>query len=67
MSSAQTWTVIGGFFAILVAVVGLVLALVRAEITVLRVEMNTRFDSLERDLQRLYEHTFSRQGESPAA
>ena len=74
MSGAQTWTVIGGFLAILVAMSGLVLALVRAEITVLRErvdgirnELLARFDALERDLQRLYEHAFEREQGPPAA
>jgi hypothetical protein len=58
--------VIGGFLAILVAIVGLVLRLVRAEIAILREhidglrnELVTRFDGLERDVQRLYEHAFA--------
>lgn len=59
MSDPQTWTVIGGFLAILVAMCALVLAVVRAEIAVLA----ARLDSIDRDLQRLFEHVFAR-GES---
>jgi hypothetical protein len=63
VSSAQVWTVIGGFFAILDAMAGLVLAVVRAEIAVLREHVDGRLDGIERDLQRLYDHVFARQEE----
>jgi hypothetical protein len=73
MSGAQVWTVIGGFFAILTALVGLVLRVVRAEVAVLREQLDglrnellARFDALDRDVQRLYRHVFERQ-EPPAA
>lgn len=65
MSNAQSWTLIGGFLAILVAMVGLVLAAVRAEIGILRGELTglrgelvARLDALDRDVQRLYERFF---------
>lgn len=61
MNDAQTWTLLGGFFTILVAFAGVVLALIRAEVQGLRNEMRARFEGLERDLQRLYEHAFSRE------
>jgi len=65
VSSAQVWTVIGGFLAILVAMIGLVLALVRAEVEGLRRELLARFDGLERDVHRLYVRAFERE-EPPA-
>jgi hypothetical protein len=58
MSDAQTWTVIGGFLAILVTMSGLVLRIVRLEISGLRNEMVARFDALDRDVQRLFERVF---------
>lgn len=73
MNDAQTWTVIGAFLAILIALAASVLAVVRAEIAVLRehvdgirAELLARFDSLDRDVQRLYSHVFDREG-PPAA
>ena len=66
MTDAQVWTVIGGFLAILVAMSGLVLALVRAEIAVLREHVDARLEAIDRDLQRLYDHVFARE-EPPAA
>lgn len=72
MSSAQVWTVIAGFLAILVAMSGLVLALVRAEIRELRAEIRgdlhvlaARFDAVEREVERLHERVYA--GEPPAA
>lgn len=58
MSSAQTWSVIGIFAGALFALVGLVVRLVDVRIEGLRNEILARFESLERDLQRLYEHSF---------
>ena len=66
MSSAQTWTLIGGFFAIVAAMVGLVIVVIDAKVDGLRNEMVARFESLERELQRLYEVVFAREG-PPAA
>lgn len=62
MNDAETWTVIGGFLAILVAFAGVVVALIRSEVDGLRNEMRARFDAVDRDLQRLYEHAFKREG-----
>lgn len=65
MNDAQTWTVIGGFLAILTVGMGLVLRTVRAEIEVVAAEfrgefktMTTKVEHLDRDVQRLVEHTF---------
>ena len=74
MSNAQSWTLIGGFLAILVAMNALVLALVRsqfeglrnemlAKFDGLRNEMVVRFEALDRDVQRLYERVFHEHGE----
>jgi hypothetical protein len=66
VSDAQTWTLIGGFLAILAAMSGLVLALVRAEIAVLRehvdghhAELLARFAAVERELERLHVEVFA--------
>ena len=64
MSGAQTWAALGVFAAALGAIVTLVLRLIDAKIDGLRAELLARFDALERDLQRLYEHAFAR-GEGP--
>lgn len=61
MNDAQTWTLLGIFAAAQAALIGLVLRLVLAEIRGLRNEMLARFEGLERDVQRLYEHAFSRE------
>jgi len=60
MNDAQTWTLIGGFLAILVAMSGLVLRIVQVQIEGLRNEMqagfaaiNGRLDRLETRLDRL--------------
>lgn len=67
MTDAQTWTLIGVFATSMVAVIGLVLRLVRAEIGMVRADvatgfaqmngrfdaMSTRFDHLDRDVQLL--------------
>jgi hypothetical protein len=48
MNDAQTWTLIGGFLAILVAMSALVLGIVRAEITAVRERvdgLSGRFDA----------------------
>jgi hypothetical protein len=66
VSSAQVWTVIGGFLAILAAMAALVLAVVRAEIAVLREHVDARLDAIDRDLQRLYDHVFQREARPPA-
>lgn len=46
MNDAQTWTVIGGFLAILAAMAGLVLRIVTTEIRGLRGEVNGKIDGL---------------------
>jgi hypothetical protein len=62
VSDAQTWTLIAGFFALMVstvsALIGLTLRTVRADIGGLRAEMGARFDAvdvrmdhLDRDVQ----------------
>jgi hypothetical protein len=66
VNGAQVWTVIGAFVATLAALVTLVLRLIDAKLDGLRAELLARFDSLERDVQRLYEHAYSRE-EPPAA
>lgn len=72
MNVAQTWTVIGGFFALMTFTLGLVLQVVRSEFTGLRGEFNARFDAvdlrfdgvdrridtLDRDVQRLVDVHF---------
>ncbi|MDF1605618.1 hypothetical protein [Nocardioides sp. YIM 152315] len=49
MNDAQTWTLIGGFFALVVAMIALVLRTVRAELSV----VNVKLDHLDRDVQAL--------------
>jgi hypothetical protein len=66
VSDAQVWTVIGAFVATLAAIVALVLRLIDAKIDGLRAELVARFDALDRDLQRLYDHTFARGEEPPS-
>ena len=58
MNDAQTWTLIGGFFAVMVAMIGMMLRVVRAEIRVLDVRIDglqsrleARLDHLDRDVQ----------------
>ena len=54
MNDAQTWTLIGGFFALMVTMIGLTLRAVRAEISVLGVHLDgvaRRIDHLDRDVQ----------------
>lgn len=65
MDAAQTWTLIGGFFALMIAMTGMTLRVVRAEISVLSSRMDGQFgrvdgqfsrvearlDHLDRDLQ----------------
>jgi hypothetical protein len=67
VSTAQAWTLIGVFAATLAVLVTLVLQVIDAKIggldakiDGLRQEMVARFDSIDRDLQRLYEHVFHR-------
>ena len=47
MNDAQTWTLIGGFFALMATMIGLTLRAVRSEIAVL----DRRLDHLDRDVQ----------------
>jgi len=58
MSNAQTWTLIGGFFGILVAMNGLVLAIVRSETTALRRELIARFDGLREEMVARFEAVY---------
>lgn len=69
MTDAQTWTLIGGFLAVTIAMNALILTIVRSEISGLRREMIARFDGLRnemiarfeavhKDLQHLYERVF---------
>lgn len=54
MNDAQTWTLIAGFFALMVSMIGLTLRAVRAEISVLGVRIDgleRRIDHLDRDVQ----------------
>jgi CII-binding regulator of phage lambda lysogenization HflD len=54
VDDAQTWTLIGGFFALNVTMIGLTLRAVRAEISVLGVRIDgvdRRLDHLDRDVQ----------------
>ncbi|MFC7497289.1 MULTISPECIES: hypothetical protein [unclassified Nocardioides] len=56
MDDAQTWTLIGGFVALVVAMIALTLRTVRAEIGVLRAEFGTiivKIDHIDRDVQAL--------------
>jgi uncharacterized protein YoxC len=79
VNSAQVWTVIAGFFGILVVIVGSVLAQVRAELSAIRAEIAVlrervdgirnellaRFEALHQDVQR-HEAVLGRE-EPPAA
>jgi hypothetical protein len=60
VSTAQTWAALGVLAAALAIMITLVLRLIDARIDGLRQEMVVRFDSIDRDLQRLYEHVFHR-------
>jgi hypothetical protein len=60
VSTAQTWAALGVLAAALAIIITLVLRLIDARIDGLRQEMVVRFDSIDRDLQRLYEHVFHR-------
>jgi hypothetical protein len=54
VNDAQTWTLIAGFFALMVSMTGLTLRAVRAEISVLGVRIDgleRRIDHLDRDVQ----------------
>jgi hypothetical protein len=67
VSTAQTWAALGVLAAALAIMITLVLQVIDAKIgrldakiDGLRQEMVVRFDSIDRDLQRLYEHVFHR-------
>jgi hypothetical protein len=47
MGDAQAWTLIAGFFALMVTMIGMTLRVVKAEIGVLA----ARIDHLDRDIQ----------------
>lgn len=53
MNDAQTWTLIAGFFALMVTMISLTLRAVRAEITGLREGMDGRFTTLEARLDHM--------------
>ncbi len=57
MNDAQTWTLIGGFFTLMVTMISLTLRTVRAElrgeIGSLRAEMNGRFDTVDARMDHL--------------
>lgn len=62
MTEPQVWTLIAVFtaaiFGMLTVVSTLFIHVVKSEIGTLRVEMNTKFDNLDRDVQALMRHTF---------
>jgi hypothetical protein len=60
VTDAQVWAALGVLAAALAIMITLVLRLIDARIDGLRQEMVVRFDSIDRDLQRLYEHVFHR-------
>jgi outer membrane murein-binding lipoprotein Lpp len=78
VTTAQSWTLIGGFLAILVAMNALVLGIMRAEMGALRSDLLARLselggevrvlaaklDALDRDVQRLSERVWRDQPES---
>jgi hypothetical protein len=53
VNDAQTWTLIAGFFALMVTMISLTLRTVRAEIGGLRAEMTGRFDTVDARLNHL--------------
>jgi hypothetical protein len=57
VNDAQTWTLIGGFFTLMVTMIALTLRTVRAEmrgeIGTLRAEMSGRFDTVDARLDHL--------------
>lgn len=65
MDDAQTWTLIGGFFAMLIAMMGMVLRVVQLQIQSVSERLGGRIGSIEskldlldRDVQRLIEDRF---------
>jgi hypothetical protein len=57
VNDAQTWTLIAGFFTLMVTMIGLTLRTVRAEMRgelgILRAEINGRFDTVDSRLDHL--------------
>jgi hypothetical protein len=53
VNDAQTWTLIAGFFALMVTMISLTLRAVRAEIGGLRERMDGRFSTLEARIDHL--------------
>ena len=53
MNDAQSWTLIGGFFALMVTMISMTLRTVRAEIGGLRAEMSGRFDTVDARIDHL--------------
>ena len=51
MNDAQTWTLIAGFFALMVTMMSLTLRAVRAEIGGLRGTLEARLDHFDRDVR----------------
>jgi hypothetical protein len=58
VNDAQTWTLIGGFLAILIAMNALVLAIVRSEIEGLRKEMRAIYDGLRSEMIARFEGVY---------
>jgi hypothetical protein len=54
MNDAQVWTLIGGFFALMVAHTALVLRVVHTDIG----RVTDRLDNLDRDVQRLVDEHY---------
>jgi hypothetical protein len=53
VNDAQTWTLIGGFFALMTATTGLLLRTVKAEIGVVVARFDGRFDTVDARLDNL--------------
>jgi len=53
VNDAQSWTLIGGFFALMVTMISMTLRTVRAEIGGLRAEMSGRFDTVDARIDHL--------------
>jgi len=62
MNDAQTWTLIGTLIAILLAYVTVTAGLLVKIIDTKFDGVNARLDVLDRDVQRLYERFFDREG-----
>lgn len=47
MNDPQTWTLIAGFFALLVTMIGMTMRVVRSEISGLGAQLGSRIDTLD--------------------